>query len=122
MSSEMKRQGVGLLVSALLSSTVKSDQTRSVFYSAYDIGSQYGYALPHSRAQELEADRYGLTYAALGGYDPRAAITFWERMKAASAGQSPPEFLSTHPAEENRIKQIQDLMPEALKYYKPSGK
>lgn len=117
MSSEMKRQLGGTVLSLLLSS--KAPETRNVFLSAYDVGTQVGFALPHSRNQELEADRLGLTYAALGGYDPREAVTFWQRMKSAGGGQKPPEFLSTHPAEENRIKQIQELLPEAMKYYKP---
>lgn len=119
MSSEMKRQLGGSVLALLLST--KAPETRNVFLSAYDVGSQLGYALPHSRSQELEADRLGLTYAALGGYDPREAITFWQRMKSAGGGQRPPEFLSTHPAEENRIKQIQEILPEAMKYYKPAG-
>lgn len=120
MSSEMKRQLGGTVLSVLLST--KAPETRNIFLSAYDAGTQLGFALPHSRNQELEADRLGLTYAALGGYDPREAVTFWQRMQAAGGGQKPPEFLSTHPAEENRIKQIQELLPEAMKYYKPTGR
>lgn len=120
MSSEMKRQLGGTVLSVLLAT--KAPETRNVFLSAYDVGTQLGFALPHSRGQELEADRLGLTYAALGGYDPREAVVFWQRMKSAGGGQRPPEFLSTHPAEENRIKQIQELLPEAMKYYKPAGR
>ena len=71
--------------------------------------------------QELEADHYGLIFTAMAGYNPREAIPLWERMKAMSQGNRPPEFLSTHPAEDTRIEKLQQMMPEALKYYKPMG-
>jgi predicted Zn-dependent protease len=58
----------------------------------------------------------------MAGYNPREAIPLWERMKAMSDGNRPPEFLSTHPAEDTRIQKLQQMMPEALKYYKPMGK
>src|SRR5207237_9297068 len=97
----------------------KSQETRSLFSQAYGVGSTVAYALPHSRKQELAADKLGLIYTALAGYNPREAIPLWERMEKLSNGQRPQTFLSTHPAEQTRIKQLQDLMPEALKYYKP---
>lgn len=122
MASEIKRQGLGSIASLILTGTGVSQQTSNVFLSVYDVGSQYGYALPHSRSQELEADRLGLTYCALGGYNPQEAVSFWQRMAAASGGQKPPEFMSTHPADATRIKQIQQELPEAMKYYKPAGK
>ncbi|RYG38408.1 MAG: M48 family peptidase, partial [Chitinophagaceae bacterium] len=75
-----------------------------------------------SRNQETEADRLGLTFMAMAGYDPHNAITFWQRMAAQGNGQQQPEFLSTHPAEDTRIQKLQEMMPEALKYYKPMGK
>ncbi len=120
MSSEMKRQALGTILSVALST--KAPETRNIFLSAYDVGSQVGYALPHSRSQETEADHYGLLYCAMAGYDPQAAISFWQRMQALSNGQAPPEFLSDHPADANRIKDLQALMPEALKIYKQTGK
>ena len=73
--------------------------------------------MPWGRNQELEADHIGLVYMARAGYDPRAAVAFWERM-ANSAGSAPPEFLSTHPANETRIRQIQELLPEVMKIYR----
>jgi predicted Zn-dependent protease len=81
-------------------------------------GAAVGIALPFGRQQELEADRIGLTLMARAGYDPRAAVGFWQRMAQASKG-APPEFLSTHPSDETRIARIQQLMPEALAQYKP---
>ena len=76
--------------------------------------------LPFSRVQESEADHLGLIYMAKAGYHPSAARDLWVRMSAASKGQRPPEFLSTHPSPETRVKQIEDWLPEALQYYNPS--
>jgi predicted Zn-dependent protease len=77
--------------------------------------------LPNGRNQELEADHFGLNFAAMAGYNPREAVPFWKRMAAAGGGQKPPEFLSTHPADERRIAAIEGYMNEALSYYKPVG-
>lgn len=74
--------------------------------------------LKYGRSQESEADRLGLIFMALAGYDPNSAISFWERMSAASQGGAPPEFLSTHPSDATRIADIRKRLPEALKYYK----
>lgn len=97
----------------------KPAATQNLFMSAYGLGSQVGVLLPFSRKHELEADHYGLIFAAMAGYNPQEAIALWERMEKASAGQSPPEFLSTHPSEGHRIDELKKLMPEALKYYRP---
>jgi predicted Zn-dependent protease len=73
--------------------------------------------LPFSREHELEADKLGLIFMAMAGYDPNAAISFWQRMSAIG-GQKPPEFMSTHPSDEKRISKIKAAMPEVMKYYK----
>ncbi len=86
--------------------------------SVYGVGAQYGAILPYSRMQESEADHLGLIFMAMAGYDPRDAVTFWQRMAAKSGGQAPPEFLSTHPADATRIENIKSLIPEAMRYYK----
>ena len=78
---------------------------------------QYVLVLPNSRQNETEADAIGLEIAARGGYDPRAAITLWEKMSKESKGKNPPEFLSTHPSNENRIKELVALMPRVLPLY-----
>jgi predicted Zn-dependent protease len=83
---------------------------------AYGIGSQVAVLLPYSRQHESEADRIGLILMAKAGYDPREAVSFWQRMAAQSEGQ-PPEFLSTHPAHDTRIQGIRDAMPEAVAIY-----
>lgn len=84
------------------------------------IGLAYGVLgeLPFGRAQESEADHIGLVLMAKAGYDPRQAISFWERMEAGQTGQKPPEFLSTHPSGAARIAQLKAWMPEALPYYR----
>ena len=83
---------------------------------------QYVLVLPNSRQNETEADAIGLEIAARGGYDPRAAITLWEKMSKESKGKNPPEFLSTHPSNENRIKELSALMPRVIPLYEAAKK
>ncbi len=116
MSQEMLTQGIGELVNIATSTNPK---VNGIFNTVYGPGSQLGYSLPNSRNQEYEADHFGLIFAAMGGYNPQVAIAFWQRMADASKGQKPPEILSTHPADENRIEKLKGFMPEALKYYQP---
>jgi predicted Zn-dependent protease len=85
-------------------------------------GAQFGIILPYGRNQELAADRVGLLYMAKAGYDPQAAIGFWQKMAKASGGNGPPAFMSTHPNDEARIAQIQKLMPEAQAVYRSSNR
>lgn len=81
-------------------------------------GAQVGLSLPWGRDQESEADHIGLIFMAKAGFDPRAAVTFWERMEAATKNQErPPEYLSTHPESATRIAQIKEWLPEALEEY-----
>lgn len=89
---------------------------------AYGAGVNVGAILPFSRSQESEADRIGLIYMAKAGYDPREAVKFWQRMENASKGQSPPEFLSTHPGHQTRVSNLMRWMPEALSYYEKAEK
>lgn len=89
---------------------------------AYGIGVGFGLVLPFSRKQESEADRIGLIYMARAGYDPREAIKFWQRMTEFEGQDKTPEFLSTHPATETRIMNLQKYLPEALAIYERSDK
>lgn len=114
MSQELAAQGLGALGGAALGSNSKA---AGVFNTVYGVGAEYGVLLPFSRKQELEADQYGLIFAAIAGYDPRVAIDLWTRMASLSAGQKPPPILSSHPSDAERIQKLRDLMPEALKYY-----
>jgi predicted Zn-dependent protease len=98
----------------------RAPQWRGAVLGAYGIGGELGVVLPHSRAQELEADRIGLLYMARAGYDPRQAIAFWRRFRdyqAQQGGGRPIEFLSTHPLDEARIRALQEYMPRALAEY-----
>ena len=117
MSQGLIQQLGGVALSVAVSN--QPAQTQNLFMQAYGIGSTVGVILPFSRNQELEADRYGMRWAAMGGYNPREAVSLWQRMAQMSEGQRPPEFLSTHPAEQRRIDELNKYLPEALKYYKP---
>ena len=117
MSQGLVQQLGGVALSVALSN--KAVETQNLFMQAYGMGSTVLGVLPHSRNQELEADHYGLIYTALAGYNPREAISLWQRMEQISGGNKPPEFMSTHPSEQNRIAKLEELMPEALKYYTP---
>lgn len=98
----------------------KPRETQMLYMQAYGLGSTVGAILPFGRKQELEADKFGLMYAALAGYDPRESVNFWRRMSQAAGGQKPPEFLSTHPSDERRIADLNAMMNEILRdYYKP---
>lgn len=115
MSQGLVLQLGGMALSEALQS--KPDQTRSLFMTAFAVGAQFGAILPFSRSQESEADRMGLIFMAMAGYDPREAPKFWERMSAES-GANPPEFMSTHPSDKTRMKHLQEYMPEALGFYR----
>jgi len=116
MSQEMVSQGIGAAGSVALS---KNPKSQSLFNTLYGVGTPL-VMLKYSRNQELEADKLGLIFMAMAGYNPQNAVAFWQRMSAASAGsQKPAEFLSTHPSDDTRIAQIQRAIPEAQKYYKP---
>ena len=88
--------------------------------TAYGLGAKLGRELPHSRGQESEADQLGLIYMARAGYDPEAAVGFWQRFadynKQAGAANVP-VFLRTHPLDETRIRQLQQWMPRAKEEY-----
>lgn len=116
MSKALAAQLGGVALSVALQN--KSQDTQNLFLQSYGIGSQLG-MLAYSRKNETEADKIGLVFAAMAGYDPNNAIAFWERMAAQSTGQKPPELLSTHPNDAKRIEDLKAFMPEALKYYKP---
>jgi predicted Zn-dependent protease len=89
-----------------------------IIMTAYGVGSSIGVILPYSRTQESEADRLGLIFMAMAGYNPNAAIEFWTRMSQSKSGGEPPELLSTHPSDKTRIVNLNNYMPEAMQYYK----
>jgi predicted Zn-dependent protease len=114
MSQAMLVQLGGVALSVAVSQ--KPEATQNIFLQSYGITSQLG-ILKYSRTQESEADKMGLVFAAMAGYDPNVAVTFWQRM-AAQGGEKPLELLSTHPSDETRIADIKKFLPEAMKYYK----
>ena len=116
MSQAMIQQMGGMALEVALAQ--KPQETQDMFMATYGIGSDVGAMLPWSRQQETEADQYGLIFSAMAGYDPREAIAFWQRMSTAGGG-SPPEFLSTHPSDETRLRKLKQFIPEAMKYYTP---
>lgn len=118
MSKQIKQQ-YGLQIGSAVAGVLGVGETTQ---SIAQIVAQYGLQfrnLKYSRDHETEADRMGLIFAAMAGYDPNVAVSFWQRMAASSSG-STAEFLSDHPSDETRIKNIQQsFLPEALKYYTP---
>jgi len=94
----------------------KPQETQQLWMTAYGLGAQVGVLLPFSRTQESEADRLGLIFMAIAGYNPNHAVDFWTRM-AKLGGAAPPEFLSTHPAHDTRINDIKKHLPEAMSFY-----
>lgn len=115
-----ERMSQGLLLQmggVALSQAIKNKpaETQNLFMTAFGAGATIGAMLPFSRLHESEADRLGLIFMTMAGYDPNQAVDFWERMSAGKSG-SPPEFLSTHPSDDTRIRKIKETIPEALSY------
>ncbi len=96
----------------------QSAESSDLYRIAYGLGTQYGAMLPFSRAHESEADRMGLIFMAMAGYDPREAPLFWKRM-SENSGAKPPEWASTHPSDQKRVADLERYLAEALGYYKP---
>lgn len=115
-SQQMLVQYGNTALNALMSE--KSSTAQALASSVYGLGAQYGVMLPYSRKHEYEADRLGLIFMAMAGYDVNQAPKFWTRMSQMSGSGSTPQFMSTHPSDANRIKEIQAAIPEALKYKK----
>ena len=120
MSEAMVMQTGGQVLGATLSSADPRAQAAATV--AYGLTTALGRELPHSRQQESEADEIGLVYMARAGYDPEAAVAFWQRFAAYTQqqGGSMPAFLRTHPTDEKRIQQLKALMPRAKAEFRPA--
>ena len=110
--SASQLQGLGA-VGVAVATGQQSAEKQEMWQQYYGLGSQVGVMLPFSRNHESEADKIGLTLMVIAGYNPDEAIAFWQRMAAQPGGQSPPEFLSTHPSDASRMANLQALIPEA---------
>jgi len=118
MSTQMSQQQGLQIGSAVAGMLGVGSNTTSIVQAIVAQGFNFK-NLKYSRDHENEADHMGLIFAAMAGYDPQVAVAFWQRMAAASTSNTA-EFLSDHPSDATRIKNIQGWMPEALKYYKPA--
>lgn len=117
LSTQVKQQAGAKLLGAVLGATGVSNTTSLLTQTAFSLGSKLG-SLKYSRDNESEADYMGLIFAAMAGYDPSVAVSFWQRM-ASSSTNSRLAFLSDHPSDAKRIACIQKWLPTALKYYTP---
>ena len=113
MSQGVLLQAGGATLSVMMAE--KPQATQDLFLQSYGVASGLG-VLKYSRKHESEADRMGLVFMAMAGYDPHEAVEFWKRMSEAG-GAKPPEMLSTHPSDERRINDIEEFMGEAMFYY-----
>jgi len=121
MSEAMVMQTGGQILAGVLGGA--SQTTQMAANTAYGLTTQVGRELPHSRAQESEADRVGLTYMARAGFDPAEALKFWQRFAAynqQSGGSGGLSFLKTHPTDEKRLAALQQLLPQAEAEYRAS--
>lgn len=116
MSQGLLAQMGGMLLTEALEK--KPEETKQLWMGAYGLGAQFGVLLPFSRLHEYEADKLGLIFMAMAGYDPHEGIDFWQKMADLNSGQAPPEFASTHPSDANRIAEIKKIMPEVMRYYR----
>ncbi|MBF0177067.1 MAG: M48 family metallopeptidase [Magnetococcales bacterium] len=115
-----QRMLVGVGAELLQAATEDDSETGALLGVAYGLGTQLGVMLPFSRLHESEADRLGLTFMAMAGYDPSKAVDFWQRMRDKKEGEGESglvEFLSTHPADETRIANIRQWLPEVMPIY-----
>jgi predicted Zn-dependent protease len=104
----------------VLAAGILLDQSATTIAGA-SVAAQLAVNLPNSRAAETEADRIGIELAAKAGYDPRAAVTLWQKMAAVGGGKSPPQFLSTHPSDAGRQQALAKLVPKMIPYYQAPG-
>ncbi len=111
-------QGLSLLDNWM---TASNSGNRQAVMSALGLGTQVGVLLPFSRLQESESDKIGLELMAQAGFDPRESVKLWQNM-GKNSGQQPPEFMSTHPANDTRIDGLNNAMPAALALYQKTAK
>ena len=119
MSTQIKQQYGAQALGLILQGAGASTNLTNIAGTVFGLGAK-GASAKYSRNHESEADHLGIIFAAMAGYNPEAAVAFWQRMSASTGGGST-SWLSTHPSDATRIKQIQGWLPEALAYYKPQA-
>jgi predicted Zn-dependent protease len=110
---------VGTKIIDIASGGVLSDINRTTGMNTVGLLAQLGILNPFNRKQESEADYLGMIFSSLSGYDIRETVKIWERMKTLNKGKEPPEFMSTHPSSDNRIKDLNEKMNEVILDYPP---
>ena len=118
LSQSMLAQAGGLGLGAALGGV--GSLAGTAIMQGYSLGTQLGILLPYSRSQEYEADHIGVILMARAGYDPAQALEFWKRMMTDDKGAKLPQFMSSHPNDASRLKELQEFLPEARKYYVPA--
>ncbi len=117
-SSAMAASGLSQVGAVVAGVYTGDQQVMEIVGQVLGVGSQIGVVLPNSRKQESEADKLGLIFMSMAGYNPQNAVDFWKRMAEVGAkSQKPPKLLSTHPADETRIADLKSQLPQAQKYY-----
>lgn len=116
-SQGLAAQGLTMGTALLLSKDGRIDQKTQLIVAGIGIGAQFGVLLPFSRTHESEADIIGLELMAKAGFDPAQSVALWENMAQASGGKQQPEFLSTHPSNQTRIKNLSNSVPKYQPYY-----
>ena len=116
MSTQIKQQYGAQALSMILSGAGANANLQQIAGQVWGLGAK-GFGAKYSRNHESEADHLGIIFAAMAGYDPAKAVDFWQRMSQATGGGST-SWLSTHPSDATRIRQIQEWLPEAQQYYK----
>jgi len=121
-SERMSQQMMAQLGSAAAAIAVsgQSETTQAIAGTVFGAGAQLGVLLPYSRKHELEADRLGMIFMAMAGFNPSDAIPFWQRM-SENGSASVAEFMSTHPSDATRIREMHRALPEAMKFYRPAA-
>ena len=109
----------GAKIIDIASGGVLSDINRTTGMDTVGMLAQLGIMNPFSRKQESEADYLGMIFSSLSGYDIRETVKIWERMKESNKGKEPPQFMSTHPSSDTRIKQLNEWMNEVILDYPP---
>ena len=110
---------VGTRIIDIASGGVLSDINRTTGMDTVGLLAQLGILNPFNRKQESEADYLGMIFSSLSGYDIRETVKIWERMKKLNKGKEPPEFMSTHPSSDNRIKDLNEKINEVILNYPP---